>query len=294
MNIGEKIKDLRCAKMMTQKELAGELITRNMLSRIENGSALPSLPTLLYLASRLGVPAGYLLAEERDEFHYVKESKLPDIKRAFESGDWLICRDLCLELERRDDEIGYLLCQSLYNAAIDEFALGNLRSALEYFEHSRQAAASTIYPTESIRAQADVYIACMEYISPSLVSDSVSAEGFSLLSLSDPFCRYFLLLYSMETSDSVILDREAYISLADRLEKNFAEHLLAKQIIAKKHYSEAYSILKRLLASNADLPAPVLYFLFSDLEICCRELSDYRGAYEYSSDKTAMLERFLR
>ena len=39
MNIGERIRALRNAKMMTQTELAGKQITRNMLSRIENGSA---------------------------------------------------------------------------------------------------------------------------------------------------------------------------------------------------------------------------------------------------------------
>ncbi|MBQ8005809.1 MAG: helix-turn-helix transcriptional regulator, partial [Clostridia bacterium] len=60
MNIGEKIKNLRTSKLMTQKELAGEEITRNMLSQIENGSASPSLQTLRYLAARLGVPVGYL------------------------------------------------------------------------------------------------------------------------------------------------------------------------------------------------------------------------------------------
>jgi transcriptional regulator with XRE-family HTH domain len=41
MNIGKKIKDLRSAKMMTQSELAGDEITRNMLSRIESGSKRP-------------------------------------------------------------------------------------------------------------------------------------------------------------------------------------------------------------------------------------------------------------
>jgi hypothetical protein len=58
-------------------------------------------------------------------------------------------------------------------------------------------------------------------------------------------------------------------------------------------YSEAYHILKKLLSSGHDIPAPMLYFIFSDLEVCCRELSDYRGAYEYSADRTGMLEKFL-
>ena len=67
MQIGEKIKSLRQSKLMTQSELAGTQITRNMLSTIEHGTALPSLPTALYLAERLNVPVGYLLAEGEDE-----------------------------------------------------------------------------------------------------------------------------------------------------------------------------------------------------------------------------------
>ena len=75
MNIGERIKELRISKLMTQSELAGDRITRNMLSCIENGSANPSISTVLYIASRLGVPAGFLLAEEGDEIVYRKMGK---------------------------------------------------------------------------------------------------------------------------------------------------------------------------------------------------------------------------
>ena len=55
--IGEKIKRLRCAKLMTQSELVGGEITRNMLSRIENGAAQPSLDTLRYIAKKLNKSA---------------------------------------------------------------------------------------------------------------------------------------------------------------------------------------------------------------------------------------------
>ena len=45
MNIGEKIKELRMRRRMTQADLAGDTVSRNMVSLIENGSALPSLQT---------------------------------------------------------------------------------------------------------------------------------------------------------------------------------------------------------------------------------------------------------
>ena len=43
MNVGEKIRKLRLEKMMTQSELSGDQVTRNMLSLIEKDKAVPSL-----------------------------------------------------------------------------------------------------------------------------------------------------------------------------------------------------------------------------------------------------------
>lgn len=61
--IGDKIKQLRQAKRLTQSELAGEAMTKSMLSQIENGRALPSMRSLQILAKRLGVDAGYFLED---------------------------------------------------------------------------------------------------------------------------------------------------------------------------------------------------------------------------------------
>ena len=50
MTLGQKIRAARQERGMTQKELVGHYITRNMLSKIENDSATPSVRTLEYLA----------------------------------------------------------------------------------------------------------------------------------------------------------------------------------------------------------------------------------------------------
>ena len=57
MTLGQKIREARQSKGMTQKELVGDYITRNMLSKIENDSAVPSVRTLEYLAGALGFAA---------------------------------------------------------------------------------------------------------------------------------------------------------------------------------------------------------------------------------------------
>ena len=73
--IGERIRAVRIKQRMTQNQLAGGDITRNMISRIENGAALPSLPTLCAIASRLGVPAGALMGDLGDyaDWHIANE-----------------------------------------------------------------------------------------------------------------------------------------------------------------------------------------------------------------------------
>ena len=65
-SLGEKIKLRRKSLGLTQSELAGNKITRNMLSRIENGAALPSLDTLEHIAIGLKLPVPYLLSEDDD------------------------------------------------------------------------------------------------------------------------------------------------------------------------------------------------------------------------------------
>lgn len=46
MTLGQKIKEARLERNMTQKDVVGDYITRNMLSKIENDSATPSVKTL--------------------------------------------------------------------------------------------------------------------------------------------------------------------------------------------------------------------------------------------------------
>lgn len=63
MTMGEKIRQARQEARLSQRQLCQGIVTRNMLSQIENGSANPSLPTLQALAQRLGRSVQYFLEE---------------------------------------------------------------------------------------------------------------------------------------------------------------------------------------------------------------------------------------
>ena len=77
MDIGQKIKAARLEAGLSQRQLCGETITRNMLSLIESGRARPSMDTLRYLAGQLEKPVSYFLEEqavspEREEMRQVR------------------------------------------------------------------------------------------------------------------------------------------------------------------------------------------------------------------------------
>ena len=63
MELGQKIRAARLEAGLSQRQLCGDTITRNMLSQIENGSARPSMDTLQILAARLHKTVSYFLDE---------------------------------------------------------------------------------------------------------------------------------------------------------------------------------------------------------------------------------------
>ena len=288
MQIGEKIKKLRTAKLMTQSELAGTEITRNMLSRIENGAAKPSMETLYYIASRLKVSPGFLLAEGKDEEIYFKHNEIVGVKSAFLSGDFRICRDICLHAESaEDDEMQMILAECDLAIAVEEFNAGNLRTACEYFDEAVETCEKTVYRTDYVIAVAEAYFRYMRRISATLSSNGLEENGNWYPSLTDEFCRYAYAMERLEDSSA-----EAEISIAAE-DSPLTLHYEATLAMRRGDFTAAHEALRVLLVSEAALPEPILYFVFCDLEVCCREIEDFKGAYEYSMDKIELLQKLL-
>ena len=61
MTIGARIKHARLMAGFSQRQLCGEVVTRNMLSLIESGKARPSMETLRSFAKQLGKTMSYFL-----------------------------------------------------------------------------------------------------------------------------------------------------------------------------------------------------------------------------------------
>ncbi len=288
MNIGEKIKMLRTSKLMTQSELAGSEITRNMLSRIENGAAQPSLDTLRYLAKKLNVSPGFLLAEGGDEQIYFKHNEMRGIKTAYLMGDFRICRDMCINSESsNDDEVQLILAECTLEIAVEEFSKGNLRAACEYFDKAIEACTGTIYNTSHISSTAAVYFKYMRNLSATLSSNSVDETEIPAWSaLSNVFCVYADAFLSLTADGGEIYAYPPEQSI-------YGLHVAAIRSIKEERYEQAYESLHKILVSDEIVPEPMMYFVFCDLETACKQTGDFRGAYEYSISKMEILQKLL-
>ena len=296
MNIGKRIRELRISKLMTQADLAGDRITRNMLSCIENGSANPSLSTIVYIAGRLGVPAGFLLAEQGDEMAYRKMSNLSNIKKAYTTGDVQSCRSLCLSgCPEPDDEISLLLSNCDAEIAVEEFWSGRLRSSCRFFDEALSYAERTIYSTDAIEAEIRVYFRFMERISHTLYSDLLDEEKTLTVTSNTILSQYVDALYALDNADTTVA-QQFVEQLAESAENSFFKaHLQNKLLIAEGNYKQAQKVLQQLLQdSNLPLNKIELYTVLEDLEICCRENEDYKSAYRFASEKVELLEQLLQ
>lgn len=174
--LGRRLKEARLARKMTQSEVVGDFITRNMLSQIESGTAMPSVKTLEYLSGKLEIPLEQLLADDSREETTLEVLLLA--KERFREQDY---EDVIriLEPEKGEDSIlfdeveallarSYLkLAQGLKARLEEEAALGEkggrkntparseLRERLvEYAKKAGQTAADGIYASREIRMEA--------------------------------------------------------------------------------------------------------------------------------------------
>ena len=293
MEIGEKIRSLRQSKHMTQSELAGDQITRNMLSLVENGSALPSLPTIIYLSERLGISAGMLLAREDEEAMYRKLSEMPNIKHLFSSGEYRLCCDICESLpdDQIDDELYLILAKCNFELAKENFYLGKLHNSARQFDKACEYSRKTIYAGDVILASASIYFDYMIRLSPTLSSEFGNDiyEGGGLHA--DPFCKYALSIKAYDEGNYGMAFECLKLMSGDKGE--FSEHILARREMSLGDHVSARKRLKKLI--NGDIKCCVImYDIFKDLEECCRLTDDYKGAYEYSVGKVDLLEHMLR
>lgn len=167
--LGRRLKAARLAKKMTQSDVVGDFITRNMLSQIESGSATPSMKTLEYLAGVLEIPMERLLADQGGPIEPEAVSVLGRAKILLKERDY----SALLLVENAEGAIGdelhamhsiahLELAKALYSSKQAE----KMQAAVNHAQLAAQEASAGIYANEARVSEAKQLISVIaQYLS---------------------------------------------------------------------------------------------------------------------------------
>ncbi|MBQ4354802.1 MAG: helix-turn-helix transcriptional regulator [Clostridia bacterium] len=284
--LGDKIRELRKQRGITQKDLAGDRITRNMLSLIESGSASPSVSTLLYIAERLETPVGYFFTSSPDEEgRFLKISVIVPLKEQFRLKNYRECEQICAELPSYaiDDELAYILALSYLHTASEHAYAFDFRTACADLDKAERFSSSSIYcGTEFSRAllfyRDLIRSCCTDNLPDSLYDLSICGEYVPY-----HMVQYFIALKQLKAGESIPLSlpRNTYPD----------KHITALSSAMDDHPTEGLKKL-RDLSLDPSLPYYMQYRVLSDLEECANTVGDVRLAYSSSRRKLELIEKF--
>lgn len=154
IELGKKIKEARLAKKMTQSEVVGDFITRNMLSQIESGTATPSVKTLEYLAKTLGLNLTSLMPTEKTSADDTVR-RLESTKQLIREGFWREAADLAEEsiaMGLMNDEFSALLARAYYELAKESHSEKDYPAAISRADKAYALASKGVYANRSLEA----------------------------------------------------------------------------------------------------------------------------------------------
>ena len=278
MTLGEKLKSARRKLKITQADLCGEKITRNMLSCIENNKAMPSLDTLAYLSARLELPISYIVSDDDDTFFYQKRTEMRYITAAFKAQKFKECIDHIEKIEGRDDELYFLLATCHFEIGKNALMHGSLKTASFHLNKVRDYSLQTMYDTHRITNYLPLYLALSANIQSPLLE--LDTEMF-------------------EPDEELIYESEFYSYVSNETGRNytvvdFKRHMLAKGMMRNRDYFSAIRIMKEIEDEKTakTYNACVIFGIYTDMENCYRQLGDFENAYRYSSKRISMIEGF--
>ncbi|MBP3305640.1 MAG: helix-turn-helix domain-containing protein [Oscillospiraceae bacterium] len=261
MELGQLLKQARLEAGLSQRQLCGSEITRNMLSQIENGSAHPSMATLRYLADRLNKPMSYFLEEDAPS---PNQALMAEARKAYGAGDYERSLEILAGYASPDSlcdvEKGLLLVLSNLSLAEQAIAQERFPYARSLLLSAAEAGASTPYYTPELERRRLLLLA------QAAPEDPVSIAG------------------RLPTDD-----RELLLRAEAALKTGNAARCAALLDAAEDHQAPHWNLLRGHAAfALGEYAQAAEYYLRDEphalhrLEQCYRHLEDYKLAYYYA------------
>lgn len=264
MDLGGRIRQARLEAGLSQRQLCGEEVTRNMLSQIENGTARPSMATLSYFAARLGKTVSYFL--EEDAVLSPNQDVMARARKAVLEGNAQEAAQILGDYRRPDATFDpeFRLLSRLA-------ALSSAADALEKGESSHAAQL-----LEELGAIEDGYCAeALEHRRLLLLAQVRPRQRAEICEKLPPLDEE-LLLRARVALDRGDFDRSGHLlEAAENHETADWNFLRGELYLARSRFAEAAACYHKAEAAFPEKCA-------IRLERCYRELEDFRKAYYYA------------
>ena len=259
MELGQKLKKARLDAGLSQRQLCGDTITRNMLSQIENGSAKPSLATLQVLSARLGKPVSFFWKEAPSEnlalLHKasrtnaaealeILQNYLPDDPMLDDWYHWLLLRCYLDLAEQALVDNRLPLAQNMLNQASQVGAKSP--SSLSYFGERLTLLQYKAGMIDAVSAAA---------VLPDNTQSMLLRASAALAQKDFQLCLAYLTSADHQTEEGILLR--------------------ADTLLQQRNYQDAAAYYLQLENTMDNK-------IYSRLELCYKEMGDFKRAYEYA------------
>ena len=263
--LGRRLKEARIEAGLSQRQLCGDTITRNMLSQIESGKARPSMQTLQYLAQMLGKPVSWFLDELPPE---VPADPTPEqARKYYRKEKYQECLELlesCLQEEKSGEEELWLM-RTLCQMALAQQAMGEgkFRYAHSLLEKAAVSGKHTPYYTQSLERERVLMLYRCDPERAGELLPLLPEDDREQLLRADSFLRKGEFATCMT------------VLHATRKQGAYWHLLYGQAAMGQREYALAAEHFHR---AEESYPIPCA----KALETCYRELEDYKMAYQYA------------
>ena len=260
VELGQRLKAARQELGLSQRQLCGDVITRNMLSQIENGSARPSMDTLRYLAGELGKPLSFFLEEDA-----VTSPNQALMDQARRESDGKKVLEILSQYRAPDDvfdrEKELLTRLATLNLAEESAQAGKIIYAAGLLEDLGPLVGG--YCAEDLERWRLLLLARVKPQMLDAVCDALpSLDGE-------------LMLRAKSALNREEVDRcGALLDAAETRDENW-NFLRGQAYLAQKDYENALRYFREAESAYGNSIYPLM-------EQCAKELEDYKLAYEYA------------
>lgn len=262
MDIGQRLKQARLEAGLSQRQLCGDKITRNMLSQIENGSARPSMDTLAYLAKQLGKPLAFFL--EKTAAQPGLPPSLKQARQAYQQKGYVKVIELLSDIDPAFAHESYLLLAlSRMALAQQVISQGQRKYALKLLEKAADDAGHTLYFTPAMEKERLLLL---------YEADPDTAAALWEVFVKDPRPLHLQAQAALQS------DRPAdAIKALEATDERCSKWHLLRGLAAMK-LQDFETAIFCLGQAEKDFPKACI----PALEVCYRETGDYKMAYTYA------------